>query len=52
METPNSAALSGWMRGLGVETPELIRAYRSFNANAPAFRAAGDARVVEARAER
>jgi coenzyme F420-reducing hydrogenase gamma subunit len=52
METPNSASLSGWMRGLGVETPELIRAYRSFNANAPAFRAAGDARVVEARAER
>jgi len=42
METPNTASLSGWMRGLGAETPDLIDAYRSFNANAPAFRAAGE----------
>jgi sulfhydrogenase subunit delta len=43
METPNTASLSGWMRGLGAESPDLIRAYRSFNANAPAFRAASEA---------
>jgi sulfhydrogenase subunit delta len=43
METPNTASLSGWMRGLGAETPDLVRAYRNFNANAPAFRAAGEA---------
>jgi coenzyme F420-reducing hydrogenase gamma subunit len=42
METPNTASLSGWMRGLGAETPDLIDAYRSFNANAPAFRAASE----------
>ena len=35
------------MRGLGAETPDLVRAYRSFNADAPAFRAAGDAREAE-----
>jgi sulfhydrogenase subunit delta len=43
METPNTASLSGWMRGLGAESPDLVRAYRSFNANAPAFRAASEA---------
>jgi sulfhydrogenase subunit delta len=42
METPNTASLSAWTRGLGAETPDLIRAYRSFNAGAPAFRAAGE----------
>jgi coenzyme F420-reducing hydrogenase gamma subunit len=42
METPNTASLSGWMRGLGAETPDLVRAYRNFNANAPAFRAASE----------
>jgi hypothetical protein len=31
------------MRGLGAETPDLIRVYRNFNANAPAFRAASEA---------
>ena len=49
METPNTASLSGWMRGLGSETPELIRAYRSFNAAAPAFREAGDAEERDGR---
>jgi coenzyme F420-reducing hydrogenase gamma subunit len=43
METPNTASLSGWMRGLGAETPDLVRVYRNFNANAPAFRAASEA---------
>ena len=47
METPNAESLTAWMRGLGAETPELVRAYRSFNADAPAFRAAGDAREAE-----
>jgi sulfhydrogenase subunit delta len=42
METPNTASLSAWTRGLGAETPDLIRAYRNFNANAPAFRAASE----------
>jgi len=46
METPNTASLSAWTRGLGAETPDLIRAYRSFNANAPAFRAASEAATV------
>ncbi|MFI5028379.1 MAG: oxidoreductase [Solirubrobacterales bacterium] len=43
METPNTASLSGWMRRLGAESPDLVRAYRNFNANAPAFRAASEA---------
>jgi coenzyme F420-reducing hydrogenase gamma subunit len=47
METPNAESLTAWMRGLGAETPDLVRAYRSFNADAPAFRAAGDAREAE-----
>jgi coenzyme F420-reducing hydrogenase gamma subunit len=47
METPNTASLSAWMRGLGSETPDLIRAYRNFNADAPAFRAASEARERE-----
>ncbi len=42
MESPNTESLTAWMRGLGTETPDLIRAYRSFNANAPAFRAASE----------
>ena len=48
METPNAGSLSAWMRGRGAETPDLVRAYRSFNAGAPAFRAAGDAQAAEA----
>lgn len=42
METPNAAAMSGLLRGLGCETPDVIRAYRTFNAAAPAFREAAD----------
>jgi len=42
METPNADSLSAWMRGLGAETPDLIRVYRSFNGNAPAFREASE----------
>jgi coenzyme F420-reducing hydrogenase gamma subunit len=46
METPNTASLSAWTRGLGAETPDLIRAYRNFNANAPAFREASEAEAA------
>jgi len=38
-DTPNAASLAGWMREtLGVERPEVLRAFRSFNAGADAFR--------------
>lgn len=43
METPNTPAMSGLWKGLGADDSALMRAYRSFNANAPAFRAEGDA---------
>ncbi len=49
MESPNTKSLSAWMRGLGAETPDLIRAYRNFNANAPAFRAASEREEEAAR---
>lgn len=38
METPNTASLSGWLRGLGLSEPALMRIYRTFNANAGPFR--------------
>lgn len=38
MPTPNAPALSRAMEDLGVETPDLVRVYRTFNAAAPAFR--------------
>ncbi len=41
-ESPNTVSLSAWTRGHGAETPDLVRAYRSFNAGAPAFRAASE----------
>jgi len=37
-ETPNAASLSTWMARLGMSGPDLRRAYRTFNANAGAFR--------------
>jgi sulfhydrogenase subunit delta len=38
-ESPNAPSLSGWLADhLGVEHPELLRLYRTFNADAPAFR--------------
>jgi coenzyme F420-reducing hydrogenase gamma subunit len=39
-ETPNTHALSPHLRELGMSDPELVRFYRSFNANAEAFRKA------------
>ena len=38
METPNAAALSGWLEGLGAEEVDLVRLYRTFYANAGPFR--------------
>jgi coenzyme F420-reducing hydrogenase gamma subunit len=41
-ETPNAAALSARLHALGLNELPLRRLYRTFNANAAAFRAAGD----------
>ncbi len=38
METPNAPSLSRWLAGLGMDERSLQRVYRSFNANAEAFR--------------
>lgn len=38
METPNAASLSAWWKQLGVSAPDIVRAFRSFNAYADAFR--------------
>jgi len=43
METPNTDSLAAWWRGLGVDRPNLLRAFRTFNAGSPAFRAASEA---------
>jgi len=37
-ETPNTASLSAWLTRLGLAPREIRHAYRSFNANAEAFR--------------
>jgi coenzyme F420-reducing hydrogenase gamma subunit len=38
METPNMAALSGWLGQLGVEDRDVVRMYRLYYANAGDFR--------------
>jgi len=43
-ETPNTAALSTWWNQLGVSDPEIVRAFRSFNAWAEPFRKESEAR--------
>jgi hypothetical protein len=43
METPNTEALAAWWRHLGVDRPDLVRAFRSYNAGAEPFRRASDA---------
>ncbi len=43
METPNTAALTQQWQQLGVSPADLQRAYRTYNANAPAFRQASEA---------
>jgi sulfhydrogenase subunit delta len=40
METPNVAALARQWRALGADSGEIVRALRTYNANAPAFREA------------
>lgn len=37
-ETPNTAALAAWLRRLGLGDGEIMRLYRTFNADADAFR--------------
>jgi sulfhydrogenase subunit delta len=39
METPNTASLRHWLKELGMDERTLQRVYRTFNANAPEFRA-------------
>jgi coenzyme F420-reducing hydrogenase gamma subunit len=43
METPNTASLSAWWKRLGADDDELLRVFRSFNADADAFRAESEA---------
>jgi sulfhydrogenase subunit delta len=39
METPNTAALTDRLHAVGVDDPTLVRLFRTFNVDAPAFRA-------------
>lgn len=43
METPNTPSLALAFRAAGVSEPGLLRVFRSFNANAPAFRRESEA---------
>ncbi|HXN10541.1 MAG TPA: hypothetical protein VN859_04810 [Steroidobacteraceae bacterium] len=43
MESPNTAALSSELARQGAEEIDLVRVYRTFNADTPAFRAASEA---------
>jgi sulfhydrogenase subunit delta len=43
MESPNTEALARQWRQLGVDDAGIVRALRTFNANAPAFREASQA---------
>jgi sulfhydrogenase subunit delta len=45
-DTPNAPALSERLRQLGMDAPSIRRFYRTFNANAPVFRAAGESADV------
>ena len=42
-ETPNTASLSAWWARLGVSEVDLVRAFRTFNTNAEAFRKESEA---------
>jgi coenzyme F420-reducing hydrogenase gamma subunit len=42
MESPNTESLGRWWLTLGQADPDLVRAFRSFNAWAPAFRNASE----------
>jgi len=43
METPNTGSLSERWRGMGSQRLDVVRAFRTYNANAPAFKEEGDA---------
>jgi coenzyme F420-reducing hydrogenase gamma subunit len=43
METPNTAALAAAFRAAGVTPRNVLRVFRNFNANAPAFRTESEA---------
>jgi sulfhydrogenase subunit delta len=43
METPNTGSLSDWWKRLGATDDQLVRVFRSFNAEAEPFRREGDA---------
>jgi coenzyme F420-reducing hydrogenase gamma subunit len=47
--SPNTSSLSNQLMVLGVTAPGVHRLFRTFNANAPAFRAASDAALAEAK---
>jgi sulfhydrogenase subunit delta len=49
METPNTSALTDRLHATGVDDPTLVRLFRTFNVDSPAFRA--EARRREASAE-
>jgi sulfhydrogenase subunit delta len=38
MESPNTGSLSTWWKTLGIKDADLVRAFRTFNTNAPQFR--------------
>ncbi len=38
MESPNTGALAAWLSDLGVSRSDLVRVFRTFNANSEAFR--------------
>jgi hypothetical protein len=43
METPRPEALSPWLASLGMSEVDLVRVYRTFNAEAEPFRSASRA---------
>jgi coenzyme F420-reducing hydrogenase gamma subunit len=48
--TPNTNSLVAELKNLGLPPPAIMRLLRTFNANAPAFKAASEAVVAEAKA--
>jgi coenzyme F420-reducing hydrogenase gamma subunit len=46
-ETPNTPSLSRWWSRLGVQEPDLVRAFRGFNAYAEAFRKESEAHEAQ-----
>jgi hypothetical protein len=42
METPNADSLGGWFEKSGLTSSDIVRAFRTFNAYAPAFKEASD----------